>query len=135
MRSGYLYLTSCRNPPGSVCLHEAAIPPAGGDGIPIIVRFADVDAAVMHFHQGLHRRLLDPDRHAYRATLPQAAAVLDAIDLRHQRTYLSPELAKDKALPAEVERLRKSHQRVRRIFDWVGIFALVLLLLLSVLLV
>ncbi len=133
MRSGYLYLTPCRTPSDAVCLHEAAVPPAGGAEVPIIVRFSDLDAAVMHFHQGLHRSLLDPDRHVYRASMPQAAAVLDAIDLRHQRTYLSPDLADDAALPVAVERLRRSHRRVRRIFDWIGILAFLLLLFLSVL--
>jgi hypothetical protein len=128
MRDGYLYLTPCTDLPEAICLHEAAVPPAGDASTPVIAYFWDLDAAVMHFHSGLCRRLLDPDRKAYRADMVEAAAVLDAIELRHQRTYVSPALAASPALEAAVTRLRRQHQLVRRIFDWAGIVGLLLLL-------
>jgi hypothetical protein len=128
MRDGYLYLTPCADLPGAVCLHEAAVPPVGDASTAMIAYFWDLDAAAMHFHTGLRRRLLDPDRKAYRADMVEAAAVLDAIELRHQRTYLSPLLAQSPALDAAAARLRRRHQRARRIFDWVGIVGLLLLL-------
>lgn len=128
MRDGYLYLTTCADLPGAVCVHEAAVPPAGDARTPMIAYFWDLDAAMMHFHTGLCRRLLDPDRKAYRADMVEAAAVLDAIELRHQRTYLSPALAASPELDAAAARLRRQHRRVRRVFDWVGIVGLLLLL-------
>jgi type VI protein secretion system component VasF len=63
----------------------------------------------------------------------QAAAALDAIDLRHHRVYLAPELAASPALAEATGRLQRKHQRVRRIFDWVGIIGLLLLLLTALL--
>ncbi|WP_058553778.1 hypothetical protein [Thiohalocapsa sp. ML1] len=128
MRDGYLYLTPCADLPGAVCLHEAAVPPTGDATTPVIAYFWDVDAAAMHFHTGLRRRLLDPDRKAYRADMVEAAAVLDAIELRHQRTYVSPALAASPELDAAAARLRRQHQLVRRMFDWAGVVGLLLLL-------
>ena len=133
MRAGYLYLTPCTGLPDAVCLHEAAVPPTGGAETPVIAYFWDLDAAMMHFHADLRRRLLDPDRKAYRADMAEAAAVLDAIDLRHQRTYLSPALAGSPELDAATARLRAKHLLVRRVFDWVGVIGLLLLLLTALL--
>jgi hypothetical protein len=63
----------------------------------------------------------------------RAAATLDASDLRHQRTRLDPAVAANPDFDSIVLRLRRRHQRVRRIFDWVGILGLLLLLLLTAL--
>jgi hypothetical protein len=127
MRAGYLYLTPCRDLLGAVCLREAAVAPGTTAGAGIVAFFWDLDAAMMHFHAALRHRLLDLDGKAYRADLVEAAAALDAIDLRHQRTYLSPELAANPALADATERLRHRHLLVRRILDWVGIAGLLLL--------
>jgi hypothetical protein len=128
MRDGYLYLTPCTDLPDAVCLHEAAVPPVADAGAMMVAYFWDLDAAVMHFHTDLRRRLLDPDLRAYRADMVEAAAVLDAIDLRHQRTYLSPSLAHSPELDVVAARLRARHLRVRRVFDLIGVVALLLLL-------
>jgi hypothetical protein len=133
MRDGYLYITPCVDLPDAICLHEAVVPPAGNAMVGAVAYFWDLDAAMMHFHAGLRRRLLDPDRHAYRTDMVQAAAVLDAIDLRHHRTYLSPALAGSAELEATAERLRAQHRRVHRLFDLVGLLALLLLLLAALL--
>ncbi len=133
MRAGYLYITACRDLPQAVCLREAAVPPGLSDEAGVVVYFQDLDAAAMHFHAGLRRRLLDVDRKAYRADMAEAAAVLDAIDLHHHCAYLAPDVAASPALAAATDRLRRKHLRVRRIFDWVGILALLLLLLTALL--
>lgn len=127
MRAGYLYLTPCGNVPEAVCLHEAAIAPAAPDQVGIVAYFYDLDAASMHFHTDLRHRLLDVDMRAYRADMVEAAAALDAIELQHYRTYLSPALAGSPALADATERLHHKHRRWRRLFDWVGILGLILL--------
>lgn len=129
MRAGYLYLTRCGDLPEAVCLHKAEVAPGAAEDVGIIAYFDDLDAAAMHFHADLRHRLLDLDHRAYRADMVEAAAALDAIELRHQRTYLSPALAGSQALVAATERLHHRHRRWRRVFDWVGILALILLFL------
>ncbi|WP_296896125.1 hypothetical protein [Thiohalocapsa sp.] len=133
MRAGYLYITPCSDPPEAVCLHEATIPPATPADAGIVAFFWDLDAAVMHFHADLRNRLLDLNSRAYRADMVEAAAALDAIELKHQRTYLSPTLAASSALTDATERLHHKHRRWQRVFDWVGILALILLFLIALL--
>ncbi|WP_296927574.1 hypothetical protein [Thiohalocapsa sp.] len=116
-----------------MCLCEAAVAPGPSDQAGIVVYFRDLDAAAMHFHADLRRRLLDLDRKAYRADMVQAAAALDAIDLSHRCTYLDPALAANPMLAEATERLRRKHRRLRRIFDLVGILGLLLLLFMSLL--
>lgn len=133
MRAGYLYITPCGDKPEAVCLQEAEIAPEAPEGAGIVAFFWDLDAAMMHFHADLRRRLLDADRRAYRADMVEAAATLDAIELQHQRTYLAPALAASTALTEATARLHHKHLRSRQLFDWVGILALLLLFLLSLL--
>lgn len=133
MRAGYLYLTPCPEISQAICLGEALVPPTGGDGLGMVVRFADVDAAAMHFHTELRGRLLDPGLRAYRTSMVEAAAALDAIELRHQCTYLSPALAGSQELPNAVARLHRRHGLVRWIFNLVGVLALLLLLFMGLL--
>jgi hypothetical protein len=116
-----------------VCLQEAEVAPEAPEGAGIVAYFWDLDAAMMHFHADLRRRLLDVDRRAYRADMVEAAAALDAIELQHQRTYLAPALAASPALSEATQRLHHQHQRWRRVFDWLGIIGLLLLFLMSLL--
>ncbi|NBC13460.1 MAG: hypothetical protein GVY09_08975 [Gammaproteobacteria bacterium] len=116
-----------------MCLQAAEIAPQAPESAGIVAYFWDLDAAMMHFHADLRRRLLDLDRRAYRADMVEAAAALDAVELQHQRTYLAPALAASPALIKATERLHHRHQRWRRLFDWVGVLALVLLFVMSVL--
>lgn len=133
MRAGYLYITPCGDMPKAVCLQAAEIAPQAPESAGIVAYFWDLDAAMMHFHADLRRRLLDLDRRAYRADMVEAAAALDAVELQHQRTYLAPALAASPALIKATERLHHRHQRWQRLFDWVGVLALVLLFVMSVL--
>ncbi|WP_295887722.1 hypothetical protein [uncultured Thiohalocapsa sp.] len=133
MRAGYLYITPCGDTPDAICLREAAVAPGAPDNAGIVAFFWDLDAAMMHFHADLRTRLLDLNRRAYRADMVEAAAALDAIELQHHRTYLAPALAASPALADATERLHHKHQRWRRLFDWVGIGALILLFLMSLL--
>lgn len=103
------------------------------EGVAIVAYFWDLDAATMHFHADLRRHLLDINQRAYRADMVEAAAALDAIELQHQRTYLAPALAASPALSAATARLHHKHRRWQRLFDWLGIVGLFLLLLTSML--
>lgn len=133
MRAGYLYIEPCRDLPEAVCLREALVAPGPTEAAGIIVFFWDLDAAAMHFHNDLRHCLVDPDRKAYRVDIVRAAATLDASDLRHQRTRLDPAVAAHPDFYGTVQGLRRRHQRVRRIFDWVGILGLLVLLLTALL--
>jgi hypothetical protein len=133
MRAGYLYIETCPDLPEAVCLREALVAPGPAETAGIIVFFWDLDAAVMHFHNDLRHCLVDPDRKAYRVDMVRAAATLDASDLRHQRTRLDPVVAASPEFDSIGGVLRRSHRRVRRIFDWVGIIGLLLLLLTALL--
>jgi hypothetical protein len=88
-------------------------------------RFADIDAALMHFHAGLRRHLVDVNRHLYRAPLGDAIAVAEAIELPHRRVFIDPELAHDERLPRAVDALHRHHRRRDRVFNAVGIAALI----------
>jgi hypothetical protein len=136
MRAGYLTLETHPAHPGLVRLRglEAAPPtpappPADGDAptLRFAARFSDLDAALMHFHSGLRRALVDLDGRLYRAPLGDAVAVAEAIELPHRRVFIDPALAHDQRLANTVETLHRRHRRWDRFFNAVGIAALVLL--------
>ncbi|WP_295541670.1 hypothetical protein [uncultured Thiohalocapsa sp.] len=133
MRAGYLYIAPCGSTPRVICLEEADIMAEAPEGVAIVAYFWDLDAAMMHFHADLRRHLLDANRRAYRADMVEAAAALDAIELQHQRTYLAPALAASPAWRAATARLHHKHRRWQRLFDWLGIVGLLLLVLTSLL--
>ena len=55
-----------------------------------IAGFNDSEAALMHTHELLKRRLLDPDTHMYRTSPERAIAAVESLDLKHRRIYLDP---------------------------------------------
>jgi len=95
-------------------------------------RFEDVDAALMHAHNALRRRLIDVDRRLYRTDPIEAVAAVDAIDLPHRRVHLDATLAGDDRLTARIARRRAGHERDDRI--WTGIGAAALLFLAALML-
>jgi hypothetical protein len=101
VHSGYLAIETHRDRPGIVrlVLNSASPDPTpAADGEPrirYVARFNDGDAALMHIHEILKRRLVDLDAHLYRASLERAIAAAESIDLRHRRIYLDPEISAD----------------------------------------
>ena len=60
MRDGYLLIETDPAHPGLIRLRGLdAPPPSRSDDTRFVGHFNDVDAALMHFHEGLKRHLLD----------------------------------------------------------------------------
>jgi hypothetical protein len=74
-----------------------------------VVRFNDLDAGLMHAHENLKRRLIDPDTHLYRTDLAHAIAAIEAVALRHHTVYSDPAI--DPACRQQVDRLIARHRR------------------------
>lgn len=93
-------------------------------------RFNDSEAALMHAHETLKRRLVDADAHLYRTDLVQAIAAVAAIDLRHSEVYWDPAIdaATRDAIAARIERNRDAQQRWDRFFQIMGAIGIGLLL-------
>ena len=133
MREGYLLIETNPAHPGKVRLRGMDDLPkgaaAGADpNVRFIARFRDLDAAVMHFHASLSRRLLDVNERIYRADPVEAVSVADAIELSHRCIYIDPALERDGLLTAAIERLHRRHRRWERFFNGVGIAAVIFLL-------
>ncbi|HBG95172.1 MAG TPA: hypothetical protein DDY14_07570 [Chromatiaceae bacterium] len=54
--------------------------------------------------------------------------IAEAIELPHRRLFIDPELAQNHIFLDTIERLHRSHQRSARIFDLIGVLALLMLL-------
>jgi hypothetical protein len=95
-----------------------------------VARFNDSEAALMHAHEHLKRRLIDPDSRLYRASLEQAVAAIETIELRHRRIYLDPNLGDGSldAIDSESRRFRRIQERRRRFFEAMGYIGIGLLL-------
>jgi hypothetical protein len=133
---GYVLLESNAEHPGLIRVANVEIrpdpAPTGHETTRIhcVVAFDDSDAAVLHFHEALKRRLVDPDTHLYRAPVEQGIAALDAIDLRHRVLYLDCDFSSDQrqVITDLTARYRGRKQRVRKVFDTIGYIAFALLL-------
>ena len=146
MQDGYLIVSTNSARPGLVRLRgelDNPFPSAGGPGglpergpgdlIVYVARFRDLEAALMHFHTGLSRRLVDVNRRLYKAAAADAVAVAQCIELPHRPIFIDPDVAQSPQLEAATARIRRRHRVVRRIFDVVGILALVALVASSLL--
>lgn len=136
MRQAYLAIETHLDRPGFVRLflaEHSPAPAAGDSGQPqvrYVARFNDSEAALMHAHEYLKRRLIDPDSRLYRASLELAVAAVEAVELRHRRIFLDPFLD-DKSLEvidAEQQRLMRIQERKRRFFEAMGYIGIGLLL-------
>jgi len=129
MDQGYLLLETHPEHPGLVHVRTSTqvslTPPPN---LRFAARFRDIDAALMHFHEGLRRRLVDLDARLYRADITEAIAIADAIDLEHRRVFIDPAIAGDPRLDANLARRRSRHRRWDLIFNGIGLAALALLL-------
>jgi hypothetical protein len=138
MQPGVLYLETHAAHPGLVRVALADAPPPTGTNVAArmryAARFADRDAALMHTHELLRRRLVDVDARLYRTSLPAAIAAIESLDLSHRRLYVDPDLDADSvaAIRRTQTRLVRHRQVVDRVWTVVGYVVLGLLLLRAV---
>jgi hypothetical protein len=129
MHSGYLTVETNPAYPGTIRLRGVdALPTDRPASLKYASRFTDLDAALMHFHSALRRHLVDLERRIYSTSVSTAIAVAEAIELPHRRAFIDPDLADDHDLNKEIDRLHRSHRRRDRLFNLVGVLALLLLL-------
>lgn len=140
MRQGYLLIETHPDYPSRVRLLTADRPPGEPPGpaagappghprIRYAALFNDQDVAAMHAHTALRRDLIDIDAHLYRTDPIRAVAAVESIALNHRRIYLDPDLASDPRLGAEIARRQGRLRRRDRIWNGVGLLAVLLLLL------
>ena len=131
---GYLYLQTHTEHPGMVRFRTSPTEPdperpEQGASIRYIARFNDIDAALMHVQNQLHRRLMDVEARLYRSGLAEAMAVVEADNLTHQRRWIDPTL--DEQDLRQMEQLaaagRERERRWGRIWQGVGYLFLALL--------
>lgn len=136
MQTGYLFLQTHADHPDLVRLRADQYrpltdqEPATPDAIRYIARFRDIDAARMHFHNALSRSLVDIDSGLYRVPLADAIATIEASELRHEQVWLDPDLpaATLQQVQALSKRRRRRQNRSRRIWNGIGVLALLWLL-------
>ncbi|MDJ0739710.1 MAG: hypothetical protein QNJ91_08330 [Gammaproteobacteria bacterium] len=136
MTPGYLAVHTHDAHGGWVRLVTSPHQPDAAQGAPnqpqirYIARFNDIEAALMHTHEILKRRLLDPDAHLYRASLAQAIAAVESLALRHRGVYIDPDL--DATTRAEIDAQRQrnidAQQRKDRFFQVLGSIGIGILL-------
>ena len=95
-----------------------------------VAQFNDGDAALMHTHEILKRRLLDPDTHLYRVAPERAVAAVESLGLRHRRVYLDPDFSEQsRATIAQfTTRFVRQRERRERLFQTLGYIGIALLL-------
>jgi len=103
----------------------------GPDSVRYIARFNDGEAALMHTHQLLRRRLVDVGAGLYRVDLVSAVAAIESLGLSHGRIYLDPHLSQQELGRIDARVLQLQTKRLRRERFWyaVGYIALGVLLL------
>ena len=136
MHSGYVAIETHRDRPGVVRLVLSSESPDPAPAahterrLRYVARFNDREAALMHIHEILKRRLLDLDAHLYRASLEQAIAAAESLDLSHRRIYLDPEISSDSAAVIEslCEQMRARRRSWAVFFQTLGYIGIGLLL-------
>ena len=135
MDNGFLAIETHRDKPELVRFYLSDTAPAPNPTdtehrLRYVARFNDRDAALMHTHELIKRRLLDPDTHIYRVSLARAVAAVESLDLKHQRIYLDPDLDADETdkIAEWADRFIRLKQFKTRIFDMLGYIAVGLLL-------
>lgn len=95
-----------------------------------VARFNDGDAALMHTHELLRRRLVDIDARLYRVNCELAVAAIESLGLAHHRVYLDPAFERQQRSEIAERALRFKHRRQRkeRAFNYAGYAGIALLL-------
>ncbi|MCB1875215.1 MAG: hypothetical protein KDH88_04495 [Chromatiales bacterium] len=132
----YLSVQTHRDHPGLIRLLRSDHFPdtdsrAGGVVIWFVARFSDGDAAAMHFHELLRHRLVDVDDGLYRVGVVEAIAALDAVGLNHRAVYISEVITDGEraAIGQRVQRLRQGRRRRYRLYQALGVIAVLYLFL------
>ena len=129
MKTGYLYLQTHPDHPGMVrFLTRDTLPdtdPASDSHEPAIryvARFSDIEAAQMHVQNSLRHQLIDIDTHMYRASLPEAMAVVESDDLKHERVWLDPALGEQELelMEQSTRARRNKSRRIDRFWQGLG---------------
>jgi hypothetical protein len=136
MKRGFLYLQTHPEHPGLVrVLTQEKLPelagPNGETHIRYVACFEDIEAGQMHLHNGMRRGLVDLENRIYRGELERMIACVEADDLDHSRVWIDPALSGEAVRNIEVltARMRAGARRRDRIWQAVGIAAILLLLL------
>jgi len=95
-----------------------------------IARFNDNAAGLMHAHEILKRRLVDPDGHIYRVPMERAIAAVESLGLAHRRIYLDADFSADTKAQIEVlaDQYRARQRRLETFFQTLGYIGVGLLL-------
>ncbi len=137
MQPAYLAVETHPTRPGMVRLFLAPRQPdpvqavtEGGPRLRYVARFNDGDAALMHTHELLRRRLVDIDAHLYRVSCEFAVAAIESLGLSHKRVYLDPGFEQQQRSEIARRTLRFKHNRQfkERVFAYVGYLGIALLL-------
>ncbi|MGB5560695.1 MAG: hypothetical protein WBM71_02270 [Sedimenticolaceae bacterium] len=136
VENGYLSIETHRDRPAIARFFLSAEPPDPQAGvhaarrIRYIARFNDRDAALMHVHEVLKRRLIDPDTHLYGVPVEHAIAAAESLDLKHTRIYVDTEFGDDAhaSIAAFTERFRRNARRKEIFFQTLGYIGIGMLL-------
>jgi hypothetical protein len=136
VQTGYLAIETHRDRPGIVRLvlsTEAPDPAPAAHAdrrLRYISRFNDREAALMHTHEILRRRLIDLDTHLYRVPPERAIAAVESLDLKHRRIYLDSEFSDESrsAIASLTERLRSRRRAWATLFQTLGYIGIGILL-------
>ena len=136
MRQAYLCVETNTQSPHEVRLFLSDTEPKVEMGVDaqrtirFCARFNDAEAALMHTHDTLRHQLVDIDGHIYRATVEEAIAAIDSVELRHNVAYADPNLSEDSRheIEAREHSLHEQHSRRDRFFDVLGYIGIGLLL-------
>lgn len=135
MYGGYLIIETNSDKPGLVRIRDADSPPSVSDAghrrgplVRYAARFEDLSAAHMHAHAQLRHFLVDAEAGLYRTDPVIAIAAVESIDLRHRQIYLDSSLAADPQLGDITKKKRLLHRFADRIWQAVGVAAILFLL-------
>lgn len=136
MKSGFLSLQTHPDHPGLVRVTAHDIQPElatpdGQTSFRYVARFEDIEAGEMHLHNCMRRRLVDLDNRIYRGELEYMIACVEAENLDHVRVWLDPAIADATSQRIEqlISRMRANSRRYDRIWQAIGIAAILMLLL------
>ncbi len=108
-------------------------PRLGGPELRFAACFGDIDAALMHLHERLRRRLATLEPRSYAVDLEEAVIAVDAIELDHRRVFIDPALAGSPTIEHRIEALHRRYRWQDRLLHAVGLCALIVLILWGIL--
>lgn len=137
MQQGFLTVETDATRAGMVRLGVSArMPASASDPDPrhrlcYAARFNDSEAALMHAHELLKRRLVDIDAHLYRVSPERAVGAIESLALQHSRTFLDPAASDGvrDAIDAYSAAYRRRRARRDQFFETLGYIGIALLLL------